>query len=241
MKTVEFDAISAAQPLLDAWHNGNRPTTGLTPKPCTTTQAYAIQNAVMTSLGDQGGVWKMALLDGKTREAAVIPHQVLYQSGANPQLPDDGAIEVETALILSGEPDATNPMAAIADIRLAFELVASRLSPLAQPTSLEIMADSFQSAGVILGDSIPDWQNGLPDQIGITLKLDDVTVDASEVVAPLQDALDFLVWLAEHARSQGRALKAGDVIITGARVGPLQLNGAKTANASAMGASVNLG
>lgn len=238
--TADFDATTAARPLLDAWNGAPRPT-GLTPQPCTSSDAYAIQEAVMAGLGDKGGVWKMALLGGKTREAAVIPHRILYQSGAQPPLPADAAIEVETALILNGEPDVTNPMAAIADIRLAFELVASRLSPTADVTPLESMADSFRSAGVVLGDSIPDWQNGLPDRIDIALTLDGFAVALPEAAAPLAQALDFLGWLAGHARAQGRALKAGDVIITGARIGPVPFNGAKTAYATAMGANVSFG
>ncbi|RJE79888.1 hydratase [Paracoccus sp. JM45] len=237
--TSDFDAAKAAAPLLDAWNGGPRPT-ALDPKPAQPADAYAVQEAVLAGLGDTGGLWKMALLDGETRQASVLPHRTLHDSGATVSLPDDAAVEVETALILAGEPAAGNPMAAIADICLAFELIASRLSPESGFTSLEGMADGFRSAGVVLGESIEGWQNGLPDRIDITLTLDNTGVVATEVAVPLMPSLDFLVWLAGHARTQGRSLKAGDVVITGARIGPLPFNGAKAAKATAMGAEVSV-
>jgi 2-keto-4-pentenoate hydratase len=240
MTTPAFDAAKAAGPLLDAWNGGPRPL-ALDPQPAHPADAYAVQEAVLAGLGDAGGVWKMALLDGKTRQASVLPHRTLHEADATLSLPDDTAVEVETALILGGEPVAGNPMAAIADIRLAFELIASRLSPKSGFTSLEGMADCFRSAGVVLGDSINGWQNGLPDRIDITLMLDDAATAATEVTVPLDQSLDFLVWLAGHARAQGRPLKAGDVVITGARIGPLPFSGAKTAKATAMGAAVSVG
>ena len=240
MKTAEFDAAKAAAPLLDTWNGGPRPA-ALDPKPARPADAYAVQEAVLAGLGDAGGLWKMALLDGKTRQASVLPRRTLHDSGATVSLPDDAAVEVETALILAGEPAADNPLAAIADIRLAFELIASRLSPEPGFTSLEGMADGFRSAAVVLGGSIEGWQNGLPDRIDITLTLDNADAAATEVAVPLVPSLDFLVWLAGHARTQGRPLKAGDVVITGARIGPLPFNGAKTAKATAMGTAVSIG
>ena len=231
----DFDAAAAAAPLLTAWQGGVRPQ-GLSPRPRDLRDAYAVQRAVMQGLGDPGGLWKMALLDGRDRQAAVLPRRILHASGAAAQLPADAAIEVETALVLSCEPDAADPMAAIAKICLAFELVAPRYAPGAGFTPLESMADGFRSAGVVLGDAIDDWRDGLPDRLDITLMLDGDTVSVAEAAAPMDQAMDFLGWLAGHARSQGMPLKAGDVIITGARIGPLALNGATHANSTALGA-----
>ena len=54
------------------------------------------------------------------------------------------------------------------------------------------------------------------------------------------DALDFLGWLSRHAEGQGRPLKQGDVVITGARIGPLPMTGALRACATAMGATATV-
>lgn len=233
----DFDAATAAAPLLTAWQGGARPQ-GLSPCPRNLRDAYAVQRAVMQGLGDPGGLWKMALLEGRDRQAATLPRRILHASGAAAQLPADTAIEVETALVLSCEPDAADPMAAIAKICLAFELVAPRYASGAAFTPLEGMADGFRSAGVVLGDPIDGWRDGLPDRLDITLMLDGDTVSVAEAAAPMDQAMDFLGWLAGHARSQGMPLKAGDVIITGARIGPLPLNGATYAYATALGARV---
>lgn len=237
--TDDFDATAAAAPLLHAWQGGPRPS-GLTPCPQNVAEAYAVQRAVMQDLGDPGGVWKMALLEGRDRQAAVLTRRSLHASGATVDLPADAAIEVETALVLSGEPEAADPMAAIAGIHLAFELVAPRFAPDAGFSALESMADGFRSSGVVLGDPIEGWRDGLPDRLGIALTLDGAAVPATEAAAPIDQAMDFLIWLTAHARAQDMPLKAGDVIITGARVGPLPLAGATGLRATAMGAAVGI-
>ena len=238
MTTSAFDVQGAAALLLGARRN-NRPAATQIPAPDDTDTAYRVQEAVMAGLRDPGGVWKMALLGGVTREAGILPRALLLEDGARPDLPGHAAIEVETALILAGDPGPAPTLDAIAGIRLAFEFVASRLA--GPPRPLWNMADSFSSAAIVLGDPIPGWQNGLPHLLGITLQLDDAPVKVSETPAAIADALDFLGWLSGHAARQGRPLKKGDVVITGARVGPLPLNGASRARAEARGASVNTG
>lgn len=53
--------------------------------------------------------------------------------------------------------------------------------------------------------------------------------------------LDVLIWLSGHAHAQGRPLEQGNVVITGARIGPLALGGSRRAVATAMDASVWMG
>ncbi|MBC9245309.1 hydratase [Paracoccus sp. 11-3] len=232
-----FDADAAAASLVDARQTG-KPALPLSPSPATTRDAYAVQQAVMQRLGDPGGVWKMALLGGVDREASILPQAALADSGAQLALPSHAMVEVETALILAKDPGPKPDLNSIADIRLAFEIVATRFA--AAPSPLQAMADSFNSVAVILGGSVPHWQDGLPDRLGIALTLDGQRIAATEAAAPLADVMDFLGWLSHHARAQGRPLKAGDVVITGARIGPLPLAKARLASAVAMSASVEL-
>ena len=236
MSLPPFCVDRAAECLLKARESGKP-----VPIPCAappdTASAYAVQKAVLAGMADPGGVWKMALLDGTRREAAILPRASLVGNGAQLQLPDGVLIEVETALVLARDPGSRPDASAIADIRIAFEFIAPRLEGRATP--LWHMADSFRSAGVCLGESIPGWRDGLPDRLGITLLADNRIVEASETAAPLADALDFLGWLSAHALDQGTALKRGDVVITGARVGPVGLNGAASAVGTGMGASVS--
>ncbi|MGY9046787.1 hypothetical protein P775_15075 [Puniceibacterium antarcticum] len=240
MSFVQFDPQAAGHILLASWNGAPRPE-GLTPTVPDTTAAYAVQEAVLQGLGDPGGVWKLALLGGTTRETAVLPRRALHISGTSLTLPSDTAIEVETALVLAGDPADSTPIDAIAEVRLAFELIAPRFAPGAAVSPLDKMADGFSSAAIVLGDVLADWRAGLPDQLGIVLSLEGVPVLAPETAAPLDEALDFLDWLSRHARAQGRPLRRGDVVITGARIGPLPLNGAQHVQACVMGATVTLG
>lgn len=237
MTRAGFDPATAAARLLEARRSGRRVAASL-PEPADTAAAYAVQGAVMAGLQDPGGVWKMALLGGAGREAAILPRAGLYANGGRPVLPFHAAIEVETALILARDPGPRPTLDALAEIRLAFEFIASRLDAPASP--LWQMADSFSSAGIVLGDPIPAWRDGLPDRLGIDLTLDDEPALLPETPAPMAEALDFLGWLSHHAEGQGRPLKPGDVVITGARIGPLPLTGALRARATAMGATVRM-
>lgn len=237
MTVSAFDVASAAELLLKARGQGS-PVAVTAPEPADRTAARQVQEAVMAGLCDPGGVWKMALLGGVTREAAILPRALLHETGTRPILPGHAAIEVETALILDRDPGPRPTLDAIAEIRLAFEFVASRLRGNCAP--LWKMADSFSSAGILMGEPIGGWRDGLPDRLGIALTIDGLPAAATETPAPISDALDFLGWLSRHAAAQGRRLKQGDVIITGARIGPVPLAGASRARAVALGASVSL-
>lgn len=235
MSISRFDATAAAALLLTA-RRDTATTARLDPQPCDTHAAYRVQRAVLQGLGDSGGVWKLALLGGVQREAGLLPLASLHRDGASLQLPAHAAIEVETALVLGGDPGPAPTPAAIAGIRLAFEVVASRLGPDAPP--LARMADAFSSVAVVLGAQIGCAPEALPDRLGITLRLEDRDIDAPETAAPIPEALDFLGWLSGHARRQGLPLKRGDVVITGARIGPVPLGATRRVAAVAMGASV---
>lgn len=233
---MTFDPKAAAEQLLEA-HRSGKPAASLDPVPANTGAAYAVQSAVLRGLGDPGGVWKMALLDGVQRETSILPRAFLHEDGSVLSLSGLTQIEVETALVLADDPAAVGPEAAIAEVHLAFEFVASRYAH--DPKPLEKMADAFNSAAIVIGERIAGWRSGLPDRLGIALSLDGKTIEAAEASAPMNEARDFLTWLSGHAKAQGTPLKQGDVVITGARLGPLPLGAAKEAHATAKGANVN--
>ncbi|MEG4642186.1 fumarylacetoacetate hydrolase family protein [Paracoccus sp. APAP_BH8] len=239
--SAAFDPEAAARALL-AVHGAAPRLPGLVPPPPDPDAAYAVQRAVIRALG--GGAWKMALLAGRDRHAGALPGRGVVRSDALlPPLPADACIEVETALILGADLPAGATAAAaadaIAEVRLAFELVAPRLADRGTALPLELMADGFGSAGIVLGDVLPDWRDGMTGPLGIALWLDERRVAVPETAASLAEAVDFLAWLAGHAAAQDLPLCQGDVIITGARIGPLPLDGARTARARAGGAAVS--
>lgn len=226
--TAIFDPQAAARILLEARAGGARPT-GMPDGPARPGNAYAVQAEVMRALGCPVS-WKMALLCGKDRHTAAMPASEIYRSGATlTGLPPDAAIEVETALVLGTDlrPGGTvgTALDAVAELRLAFEIIGSRYADRTKVPPLAAMADSFSSAGIVLGDAIPDWRAALDRPLGLTLKLNDKDVPAVEQSLGLDQTGDFLMWLAQHAAEQRLPLLAGTVIITGARIGPISLAG----------------
>lgn len=240
--TQDFDVAAAARTLLDIRRGSARPA-GLALTPPDTNAAYAVQRAVVAELG--GGAWKMALLGGRDRQAGALPGELVAASGdLLPPLPHDADIEVETALILGADlapgADRAAALAAIGEVRLCFEIVTSRYADRAAVDPLEAMADAFSAGGIVLGDPLKDWRHAMTGLLGIRLWLDDQPVKAPETVQPLDEALSFLAWLADHAAGQGLSLRKGDVIITGARIGPLPLKDAGRARAIAGEAGVSV-
>ncbi|WP_273692230.1 fumarylacetoacetate hydrolase family protein [Ketogulonicigenium vulgare] len=236
--TPSFDPALAASLLIAARAGGPRPA-ALPSIPPDTDAAYQVQHLV---LGDGAPAWKMALLRGTARECAAIPASDVHVSGAEIALDSDGAIEVETAFILGRAitPGCTPAEAldAVAEVRLAFEFINARLLDRLARDQMEAMADSFCSAAIVLGDPIADWAEVLQQPLEIRLDLDGRAVAAPEQPQPLAETGPFLVWLAGHAAKYGLPLGAGSVIISGARIGPLPINGATHAQARIAGATV---
>lgn len=241
--TDTFDVETASRTLLQVWRGGTRPA-GLPVPPPDTDAAYAVQRAVIKALG--GGAWKMALLEGRDRHAAALPGQRVVPSGDTLlPLPRDAAIEVETALILGADlhtgADRETILAAIGEVRLCFEIVASRFADRKAVLPLVAMADGFSSGFIVLGEALPGWRDAMTGPLDIRLWIDDRLFVASETVQSLEEALSFLSWLTRHAADQNLPLRKGDVIITGARVGPIPLEGANLARARAGAATVSVG
>ena len=229
---VPFDPETAAKTLLAARAGGTRPA-GLPVPPPDVAAAYAVQTAVMRRLGQRSN-WKMALLGGRDRQAAAMPAGETVRSGITlSHLPADAAIEVETALILGRDlPSGSGPdeaLAAIGEVRLAFEFVGSRFADRTAVAPLEAMADSFSSAAVVLGDTIPNWREALNGPLDLSLFLDAQIVAAEEQSFALAETTDFVSWLSSHAAEQNLPLSSGTVIITGARIGPIPLRGSRHA------------
>lgn len=234
--TPTFDTKAAARVLLDVRGGGVR-AVGLPATPPDPDAAYAVQAAVMRQSSGPAS-WKMALLAGRDRHAAAMPASEIRASGATlAPLPADTAIEVETAFVLGADlPAGSTPkaaLAAVAEVRLAFEIVSSRYRDRTVVHPLEAMADCFNSAGIVLGDAIPDWQNRLNGPLDLTLSLDGQPVAATEQGVTLPQTADFLAWLSTRAADMGLPLVAGTVIISGARIGPIPLGGAREATATA--------
>lgn len=193
--SLTFDPKAAARVLLDVRAGGPRPA-GLPSTPSDTTAACAVQSEGIRRLGGRA-CWKMALLAGRDRHAAAMPASDVAASGSTlGPMPHDAAIEIETAFILGTDLPAGSTagaaLAAIAEDRLAFEIVSSRYRDRASVPPLEAMTDCFSSAAIVLGNLILDWRSRLEEPLELALSLNGQHEIAPEQTPPLSETADFL-------------------------------------------------
>jgi 2-keto-4-pentenoate hydratase len=160
----------------------------------------------------------------------IIPNNAALRSADFPSL----GIEVEIAVVLNRDLAAVRQgytaadiQAAIGSVHLALELLASRFVDRKKVPQLTGIADLQHSGGVVLGEALAP--GALPEfsQQAIQLEIDGAEVASTTGNASTQNVFNALAWLANHASARGLPLKGGDIVITGARLGPVDLTGSK--------------
>ncbi|SEQ48292.1 2-keto-4-pentenoate hydratase [Devosia sp. YR412] len=197
-------------------------------------EAYQVQAETVAGLGPVGA-WKLAPMpETGVPFAAPILAKDVVASGATLALADfsDLAIEVEVALIIGQDLPAraegytpADVKSVIGSVSVALELLATRFVDRSTQPRLAMIADLQNNGGVVLGAPVP--ADNLPEfgQQAMVLRFDGVEAAQTVGNATTENMLAALAWLAGHAASIGLPLKAGDVVITGARLGPVALGG----------------
>src|SRR5581483_6462006 len=113
--------------------------------------------------------------------------------------------------------------AAIAGMHLAIELPDARYGKFDTIGAPSIAADDAFADWFIIGAEVPDWLRlDLPNQPVRGIKNGAVVAEGSGANA-LGDPRAALTWLANHLARLGSGLKAGDVVITGTCVKPVDV------------------
>jgi 2-keto-4-pentenoate hydratase len=200
--------------------------------------AYAIQDETVAALGPVGA-WKVAPMpsDGVPFCAPILKRDV-HHSGV--ELKRSGlaglGIEVEIAVTLrsdlppkAGGYQPGDIQAAIGSIHLAIEVLASRYRDRTAVPQLAGIADLQSNGAVVVGAAVSAEE--LPEfgEQALSLSFDGEVVQTSAGNASTDNVLRSLAWLADHAAERGTPLKAGDVVITGSRLGPTPFGGAVAA------------
>jgi 2-keto-4-pentenoate hydratase len=193
--------------------------------------AYAIQTETLAVLGPVGA-WKVSPYP-ETGEpfCSPLPLSYLHRSGETLARADfhDLGIEVEIAVTLARDLDAgataAEALAAIGSVHLALELIASRFTDRKAVPRTAVFADLQNGGGIVLGE--PVRLNALPElgEEALTLVFDGEDAGSAAGGPSTENMLRSLAWLASHAAGRGLALKAGTVVITGARIGPTPFAG----------------
>jgi 2-keto-4-pentenoate hydratase len=240
------DAEQAARLLVGARRGGHR--LAELPeelRPATIGQAYAIQDAIIRQLGPIGG-WKVGPRRGNVDPSCAPLSAALIHASPGHFAPGEvpaAEAEVEIAVKLGRDlpprgkaygPDDLRE--AIVAIHPAIELLSSRFVDRKVAAPLSVIADSQSNAAVVLGEELADWRGLDLGRVAMRLRLGGVEVARTEGGPGTEEVLGALAWLADHAAARTGGLKKGDVVITGARVGPWPLGEAATeAEATGLG------
>lgn len=166
------------------------------------------------------------------RCAPIARSAVIENGGVVPGYLGVTEIEVEVALVLGEDiipgdrPLARDRLAAsIAGACLAVEVLGSCFTDRKRVPELCTLADQQSNSGLILGPISPDWQEQDLEHVTPVLSLNlKETVTVQKPMPSTQAIYEALRRLAAHAARRGRPLRRDQVVITGARVGPIPLN-----------------
>lgn len=198
--------------------------------PQTAEQAYLVQNETVAILGPIGA-WKVQPMpqNGLPFTAPILA-STIHGTGAQLRVSDFPSIGIEVEIAVTINRDlpkseeaytAADLRPAIASFHLAFEILASRFIDRAKVPQLAGIADLQHSGAIVLGAAVaPNAFREFGTQ-AITLSIDGQLIATTPGNATTANMLDALAWLANHAAHRGLPLKKGDIVITGARIGPL--------------------
>jgi len=225
---------SAAELLLEARTSGQPlETLPAALMPATIEEAYAIQDRVTAALGPIGG-WKTAPANNGVRfNWAPIPATGIFPDAAEIALSafPRSALELEIGFLVRRDlppqqaPYGRDAVAdALGDMRVCLELFASRYADRAARSPLEQLADGQNAAGIIVGTGVAHWQELDLGNTALALDYADATHRRTGGRG-LDDLIEACVDLANGTGRLG-GLRAGQVIITGARIGPIAASAA---------------
>lgn len=196
--------------------------------PATVGEAYAVQDLVTERIGPIGG-WKTApAKQGRPFNWAPIPAAGIFPDGVEIDLDawPRAMLELEIGLLLGSDlPQRVAPyrtediVDAVAEVRVCLELFASRYADFTTRSAMEKLADAQNAAGVVIGTGTADWQRLDLAQTELVLEYAG-NRSASTGGSSLAELFEACVHLANGAFRLG-GLKAGHIIITGARIGPI--------------------
>jgi 2-keto-4-pentenoate hydratase len=97
----------------------------------------------------------------------------------------------------------------------AFELIEDRGADYGDLDAASILTDKCWCGGVVLGPEVADWRQLDLVNAAVTLIWNGEAVDRGVTGAAMGHPFEGLAWLANLLASRGRAMKAGEVVITG--------------------------
>lgn len=184
---------------------------------------YALQDRIMAGIGPAGG-WKIVAGAEGEPLCSPIPANRFFANGAtlDAKTHRHFIAEVEVAVLLGadlfGTPNRFEVADAIASVHPVLEMVANPFVDRdATPRNLQL-GDLQSNGAVVVGPALSNDIKPALSTLPVALKYDGKDVAEATTGASWDAIVAALVWLAPHAEKRGLPLKAGQTIITGARV-----------------------
>jgi 2-keto-4-pentenoate hydratase len=220
--------IEKAASLLAAARRNRQPLSRLPEdcRPATLDDAFAIQEATVTQLGDRIAGWKVALLPDGQFSYGIILASVVKSSGDTVDLRDVPLLGMEGEIafrFLEDLPPRSTPYIRedLARVAVAFpliEIVASRYVDYHTTPILERTADMMSNGAFVIGEDQPNWRSLDLINIPVSLTFDDRVVIEKNGGHALGDPLALAVGMVNRL-SATTGVRAGQVITTGAYTG----------------------
>ena len=184
---------------------------------------YALQDEIISQIGPVGG-WKILAGGQGEPVCAPIPANRYFADGETISSARHRFVlaEVEIAVKLGADlganADAAAAEAAIGSIHPVLEMVGS---PFVDRDAIENNAklgDLQSNGAVIVGPALDPTIKDDLTTLPVRLMLDGAEAKATGTGAGWPAIVEAVRWLAGHAASRGLPLRAGQIIITGARV-----------------------
>lgn len=229
---TEIDAIAAD---IFAQHERRAIFKAIPDRIPTVSDAHDVQDAYVAMLLKKYNTTvaghKIALTSKQTRDwlkvyepaAGQVLATRIYQSPHTERASDyvRFSAEMEICVILDkdmGGPCTTEDVRKnVRSLHCAYELIEDRDADLTKLDAKSLASDNSWNAGIVIGPAAPPDLN-LRDRRG-RLKVNGVQTQEGTTAETMDgDPLDAVAWLATHLGKRGRAIKAGEPVITGSIV-----------------------
>jgi 2-keto-4-pentenoate hydratase len=204
--------------------------------PASMAEAYEVQDEVHRLFRDAG--WgelaghKIALTSRAVQELCGVDQpaggaifaRTVQQSPATVRLADfmhlglefELGLRLGADLVASGAPyTRASAAGAVAACMPAFELIEDRGADYRDLDAASILADKCWCGGVVLGPETADWRRLDLTSTPVLLLWNGQVIDQGVTGAAMGHPFEGLAWLANLLASRGRAMKAGEIVITG--------------------------
>ena len=208
-------------------------------------EAYAVQAALVAAKEAAGARqigWKIGLtsramqqaLDITTPDSGVLLDDMLFADGATiaPGRFIQPRVEAEIAFILraplsGGGVTRDEVVAATGAVAPSLEILDTRILR-ADPVTraprkiFDTVADNAANAGLVLGEARHDIGAFDLRRVGAIVKRDGVVEETGLGAGVLDDPVTGILWLVQRLARYGRGLAAGDIVLSGSFIRPIE-------------------